>query len=89
MHVFKLFKPQQCYHGNIITSSLELPVVENYSVESEDSSPGHQDSQSQASVASSKPELSDIYERSEEGDSDRFRPSGRGETKHDVLHVVH
>lgn len=44
-------------------------LTESYSFSSEETTP--QDQVSRASVASSKPTLSDIYERSEEGDSEK------------------
>ena len=56
-----------------------LFLIELYSISSEDSPPRGQESR--ASVASSKPTLSDIYERSEEGDSERKKSSKTGTTK--------
>ena len=50
-----------------------------YSISSEDSGPRAQDSR--ASMASSKPNLSDIYERSEEGDSERKKSSNKTSAK--------
>ena len=52
---------------------------ELYSISSEESAPHGQESR--ASMASSKPTLSDIYERSEEGDSERKKSSKTGTTK--------
>ncbi|KAL4230935.1 hypothetical protein ACF0H5_011309 [Mactra antiquata] len=45
---------------------------ESYSMSSEETPP--KDSESHVSVGSTKPTLSDIYERSEEGDSDKYKP---------------
>ena len=56
-----------------------LMFSELYSISSEESAP--QGQESRASMASSKPTLSDIYERSEEGDSERKKSSKTGTTK--------
>ncbi|XP_052795602.1 uncharacterized protein LOC128228360 isoform X2 [Mya arenaria] len=87
------FRPQETAQSSPSTSRTESSVspnptqnkkvlrFESYSMESSESSQERPESQSRVSVASSKPTLSDIYERSEEGDSDRYRNSGSSKTK--------
>ncbi|XP_060593523.1 transmembrane protein 232-like isoform X2 [Ruditapes philippinarum] len=58
---------------------LKQSTSESYSYSSDETSP--KDRESRASVASSKPTLSDIYERSEEGDSEKMKTSATGSAK--------
>ncbi|WAQ97990.1 TM232-like protein [Mya arenaria] len=63
------------------SSLMAMRALHSLAMESSESSQERPESQSRVSVASSKPTLSDIYERSEEGDSDRYRNSGSSKTK--------
>lgn len=68
-------KTDECY--TTTTTSDLVCVTESYSMSSEDESPG-KESQTSTTMASSKPTLSDIYERSEEGESDKNKTTLTG-----------
>ena len=56
-------------------------ITESYSLSSDDETPPKDGSASQSTVASSKPTLSDIYERSEEGESEKNRTTLSGKNR--------